>query len=56
MGGQGGQLPIQVLADHVTLSQLEEADFVPRITAFPPRFRYLPTPLLEEDEHTLSGQ
>ena len=30
MGGQGGQLPTQVWADQLTLSQPEGADFAPQ--------------------------
>ena len=40
MGGQGGQLPIQFLADQLTLSQPEGVDCAPYIT------KYLPTQLL----------
>ena len=32
MGGQGGQLPTQVLPDHLTLSQPERVDCAPLIT------------------------
>ena len=32
MGGQGGQLPTQVLADQLTLSQPDGADCAPHIT------------------------
>ena len=39
MGGQGGQLPTQVLADQLTQSQLEGADCAPHITACPLSFR-----------------
>ena len=36
MGGQGGQLPTQVLADQLTLYQPEGADCAPYITTCPP--------------------
>ena len=39
VGGQGGQLPTQVLADQLTLYQPEGADCVPHITTSPPNFR-----------------
>ena len=32
MGGQGGQLPTQILAEQLILSQLVGADCAPRIT------------------------
>ena len=46
MGGLGGQLPTQVLADQLTLSQPEWADCAPNITTCQPSFRQLPTPLV----------
>ena len=45
VGGQGGQLPIQVLEDQLSLSELERADCAPSITTCPLSFRQLPTPL-----------
>ena len=36
MGGQGGQLPTQVLADQLTLSQPEGIDCAPHVTTCPP--------------------
>ena len=43
---KGGQLPTQVLADQLTLSQPDGTDCVPYITTCPPSFRQLPTSLL----------
>jgi hypothetical protein len=45
MSGQGGQLPIQVLADQLTLSQKGEGRICPPITIGTPRFFDLPASL-----------
>ena len=41
MGGQDEQLPTQVLADQLTLSQPKGEDCAPHITTCPPSSRYL---------------
>ena len=49
MGGQGGQLPIQVLADQLTLSQQGEGRICPPITIGTPKFFDLPASLRLSD-------
>ena len=45
IGGQGGQLPLQILVSQSTLSQPQGANCAPHITTFPPSFKQLPTSL-----------
>ena len=45
MGVQGGQLPIQVLVDQLTLFQPEGTDYAHLITTGTPGFADLPTAL-----------
>ena len=45
-GGQGGQLPPQILADQLTLSQPGETDYAHHITTCPPGFLTLAAPLI----------
>ena len=56
MGGHGGQLPSHVLADQLTLSQPEEADYSHHISTCHPRFSDLPPSLEKELEAEASEE